>query len=166
MPSASTTLLSGASSMPRDSQRSKVYRAERAAFATNNGRFPIEFKTVKQAQAFVNRVTKSAFWIEAEGRSFVHLKPVPHRQYARGGERQIEIPPWAMNRAVILHELAHALLLQVDWQDDSHGPGFVLIYRRLLEQHVSDEARRLFDAYADVENVKSGLTAALKRRLA
>ena len=152
--------------MPRDSQRSKLYRAEHVTFARGEPlKMPLDFETIKECQTYVNRVTKSKFWKSMGGRSFVHVKPVPSRNYARGWRNRIELPPWAFGKVVILHELAHALTLQVDWQDGTHGPDFVYVYRQLLEQELGIDERRRFDRVAEVNRVQWGMSAAMRRRL-
>jgi len=53
----------------RDSKRSKVYAAERAAFRGNE-KATTEFKSVRSAQSFVNRVIGSKWWKEYDAPRF------------------------------------------------------------------------------------------------
>ena len=152
--------------MPRDSQRSKLYRSEHNTWATGEPRkMPLDFETVKECQKFVNKVTRSKFWKSTGARAFIHVKPVPNRQYARGWRNRIELPPWAFSKVVILHELAHSLALAIDWENGTHGPDFVYLYRQLIEQELGIDERRRFDRVAEVNNVRWGLSAAMRRSL-
>ncbi|RKZ95672.1 MAG: hypothetical protein DRQ40_03050 [Gammaproteobacteria bacterium] len=125
--------------------------------------WPKDFDSVEDVQAYVNAVTKSKFWKEAGGRQFVHVAPVPDRQWARGWYNKIELPRWAYSKVVILHELAHSLALQHDYHDATHGPAFVFLFRRLIEQELGADERARYDRVAEVNGVKWGVSAAMRR---
>lgn len=150
--------------MPRDTQKSKVYRAERITWARGEpSRMPLDFSTIKECQAFVNRVTKSKVWKSMNGRQFIHVKPVPENRWARGWHDKIELPAWAFGKVVILHELAHSIVLRIDWQNGTHDGDFVHIFRQLIEQELGIDERRRFDRVAEEGGVKWGRSAAMRR---
>lgn len=111
--------------------------------------WPKDFETIKEVQTYVNQVTRSPFWIGARGRRFVHVKPVPNRNVARGWVSKIEIPEWAYSKVVVLHELAHGLAEYLDRNSAPHGPAFVLVFRRLIEQEFGIEERQRYDLIAE-----------------
>lgn len=144
----------------RDSQRSKVYLSERITWRlppegvvrTSQG-WPKDFDSIQEVQAFVNHVTTSPFWKQVGGRQFVHARPVVNRSIAKGWAHAIDIPEWAYSKVVILHELAHSLTMGVVYNVAAHGPEFVLIFRRLIEQELGADERRRFDVNADEQRV-------------
>ncbi len=152
--------------MPRDSQKSKVYKAERLAFATGKySSYPVDFPTDREMQAFVNQVTRSKFWKSAGGTVSVIVKPVPNNRYARGWDRIIEIPDWGRTKSVVLHELSHALVGR-ELMDYTHGQEFVLVYRRLIEEHMGTGWRQMFDREAEALKVKWGIGAMSSGKIA
>jgi hypothetical protein len=118
-----------------------------------NGGWPKHFETVRDVQQYVNSITKSPFWKEMGGVNFVRVKPVSNRNNARGWISFVEIPPWAYSKPVILHELAHSLTAKLDLSAPDHGPLFVLLFRRLIEQELGIDERRRFDLNAERERV-------------
>lgn len=124
---------------PRDSQRSKVYAAENKAFPHMHD----ERMTLAGCKSFVSIVVNCQFWKESKGRKIVKIKD------GRGTRRamyypktnKINLPKWARNEWVIIHELAHFLC----WQKHedtvpSHGVKFCGIYLKLVEQVLGAEA--------------------------
>lgn len=84
----------------------------------------------------------------AEGRHFPpRVRPLPkqaRRTVARATRTSIEapaeLPSW-----VLLHEIAHALVADVDGNGLHHGPDYVATYLRLLVTHARME-RALLEA--------------------
>lgn len=74
----------------------------------------------------------------AEGRHFPpRVRPLPRqarRTVARASRIAIEAPP-ELPSWVLLHELAHALVADVDGNGLDHGPDFVAAYLGLLVRH-------------------------------
>jgi hypothetical protein len=93
-------------------------------------------------QALVDHV-----WV-AEGRHFPpRVKPLPkqaRRTVARASRTCIECPP-ELPSWVLLHELAHALVADVDGNGLDHGLEFVGAYVGLLVRHARME-RALLEA--------------------
>jgi len=153
----------------RDSQKAKLYAAERAMWYEDEETLvgdryyshpPIDFKTPRELQLFVNRVTATKFWKQCGGRTMVQAK-ANNRWIngARGREMQIEIPPWAMTKPTVLHELTHSLTYRVAGARTGaiHGPEFVLLLRRLIEEHLGDDERRQFDIKLEEQGVRWGI---------
>lgn len=116
----------------RDCQRSRVYEAERRAFPQFQEQI---FESEALVLQFVERVVGSGWFIERFG---VQLVEVRFRggQNARGcPSGWIELPPWAFNPWVILHELAHVV---APGEEAGHGPEFCSIYLELV-RHVLGE---------------------------
>jgi len=147
--------------MPRDSQKTKFYNTEHAVFDGT-----IDFETIREAQQFANKVTRSKVWKKIGGRSFVQVKPVPARRYARGWYNIMELPPWAMQKPVVIHELCHSLAQSVRLDGEHHGPGFTFLFRKLIEQEFGDETRRQFDLAGERRGLKWNPDSRILKRLA
>ncbi len=151
----------------RDSQVSKVYRAEVAMWRNKEGTWvgnaryghpPIDFDTPRELQQFVNKVTRSQFWKRCGGRPMVHAK-ANNRWYnnAHARAQQLDIPPWAMTKSTVLHEMTHALSYRLMRKAADHGPEFVLVFRRLVEEHMGEDVRRQFDLHLEEAGARWGL---------
>ncbi len=149
----------------RDSQRAKLYTAERVLHLPHDRRGPDStLREIAQCQAYVDRITQSAWY----GRTFPHARRnilVAHgggRSAARAcGSGRIELPGWARQRAVILHELAHCVVERecatVAW----HGREFAAIYLKLVQHGMGRAAAaKLKTSYAQY-----GVKWRAKRRL-
>jgi hypothetical protein len=113
----------------RDTQKEKLYRAERDAFAGVNDMFP---GGLVEAQRYANNVVKSATWKRLRlERGFTYSVPGGiQKEYSerrrkglvlvepgrRGttataypAQWRIKLPPWACSQHVTLHELAHVI---------------------------------------------------------
>ena len=144
----------------RDSQRAKLYKADDIVFHYKGNGVPYEtdILSIQDCQAFANKVTRSPIWKAMKGKPFIHVKPVRQRLYARSWLATIEIPPWAHYRAMVLHELSHSIV-EKTWRDAVHGPRYVFVYRRLIEQEFGIESRQTFDRVAEQHGVRwSGTT--------
>lgn len=145
----------------RDSQRSKLYAAERAAWkrygATDN------FGSTYEVQEWVNMITRSRFW-----KSYVvpHFQDADHPdtlpsltgwqrwtlasryrmiQVRDGRARRsacgsrlgyIKMPRWSRTKWIVLHEIAH--VVQTEWP--AHGRQFARIYLDLVRRFIAPEA--------------------------
>lgn len=92
----------------RDSQRQKVYDAERSFYLANKGR---TFGSVEEIEEYANKLIESA-WFK---RHFVsrtsRLKVLDGRGRRRGGSfnmrHAITMPVWTRFEPYVLHEIAH-----------------------------------------------------------
>lgn len=150
----------------RDSQVSRLYAAEIETWFSDHTWVgerwyrhpPLDFDNPRELQQFVNKVTGSKFWRQAGGRAMVHAKANNRwSNFARGREQQMDIPPWAMTKSSVLHELTHSLMFRLAPRTAYHGPEFVLVFRRLTEEHMGTESRRTFDLVLESHGVRWGI---------
>lgn len=124
---------------PRDTQRSRVYAAERAAFG-NGGP---EGMTIEEVERFVATLWESGTARRARAREDCRRRAAPivydgrGCRRATGGFGQVTIPRWARSRWVICHEVAHCIAGNRPW----HGPAFCRVYLELIEEVLGFEAR-------------------------
>lgn len=149
-PEIEVTVKGGPQKRPRDSQRSKVYRAE--AEAMTETRVELEWAEV---EALVARVYSSAYILgkyPRAGRGKVRAGGPPTVTKARGGgsyspgRHEIRLGKWGRCEWVVLHEIAHALAYRSDraW----HGWEFTSTMLDLVETFMGEEdAARLKAAY-------------------
>ena len=148
----------------RDSQRARVYRAERVIHSTEaEPRY-----TMTKTRAYVRRVEKSALWAEMRRyRAAVDIGDGRGRSNAAAfaGLNYITLPIWSRQPAVILHELAH---LTVSTTAAGHGPEFAQAHLKLVSRFMgAPAAKRLRDSYrANGVKVARGATATPARKAA
>lgn len=127
--------------MQRDTQRSKVYKAESVLDKPSK-----KFETIKEVEKYLKRIFDSV-WFK---KNFPHKKQFKvgdgrRRRSASGGHWgnsgvRMSLPKWSRYESLVLHELAHGLTpLQYAW----HGPEFCCVYLRLVEQYMGKEAHQL-----------------------
>lgn len=143
------------SSRPRDSQRSKLYRAEeilgtikpsypdgfvlsQAKGGTNN-RWP----SIEEAQTYVDSLVR-ARWFQSRWGQVVITVGKKTNGAATGTRHSrwsgtIQLPPWGRSEQVILHEVAHVLTPPGHaW----HGPQYAAIMLTLVEHRIGKEAAK------------------------
>ena len=144
----------------RDSQQSKVYAAERAAFPATEYPADLDLEFI---QAKVNQIWKNDFIRER-----FSLWPTPPqvkdgraRRSAYGGPDDQGYPRWSRMIWVVLHESAHSIHLQgqsmfgaENERDAFHGPRFCHIYLTLVERFMGFEARERLGAEFRKRRVK------------
>jgi hypothetical protein len=120
----------------RDSQRSKLYTAESVL---NNYGGADTFCSIGDAQAWVDNITRRA-WYRRRFPSATRVTVRAGRKgtAATGGYGKIKLPPWAMNKAVALHELAH----NAAGPGAKHGWRFAATFRVLARFVFGKEAER------------------------
>lgn len=125
----------------RDSQRGKVYRAERIAFHDIRCSKQLRCLSLETYQMIVDSITESAFWAKLLARS--DMKPRHVKVGFRGGWRTnatgspsyINLPPWARTIATLIHELAHSA---TDWGAQHHFP-FAAAHLELVKHYFGRE---------------------------
>jgi putative metallohydrolase (TIGR04338 family) len=122
---------------PRDSQRARVYRAERAV--PDGRRLP----TVGDVQRYVDRVTASALWRRlVPDRSRVEVRDGRGRRRAGSyvGLPAIAVPRVHRRERHVLHELAHQLADATgDPAEPAHGWRFAAALLLLVRERKSPE---------------------------
>lgn len=117
----------------RDSQRSKVYKAETLTFRAK--KVQTDYRTVKDCKSFVQEVVNSKYWQSQRGKKRVKIKDGRGRRAACFRFPNIIcLPLWARNKVVIIHELAHMLTHQTHPNSPAHGRFFCMHYVHLVEE--------------------------------
>lgn len=132
------------STRPRDSQRQRLYDAERRV---NHGQ---DYKSIHDCQARVDKITHSRWWKSRYGVPYnVDVRPGRGHRHATANAmlRVIQLPLWARYDLVICHELAH---LVVSSKHPAHGPKFaremIAIVDRWMGKEAGKELRAAFKA--------------------
>lgn len=134
-------------SIPRDSQRQKLYRAEREIAGRKIGDC-----SVQACEVFVARVWR---WVVKSGLS---TGPTPDvrdgrgRRHAGGCDAYVTLPRWARTYTVVLHELAHTVCWRnYGWSGvASHGREFAAVLIKLIRRWHPDRneaARALRESF-------------------
>lgn len=130
----------------RDSQRSRLYRAESASGLEKHA----EKMTIAEAQAFVDRLLAQKTvqkHFPITGRIGTKVFVVAGRGcYAEWLRRRITLAPWGRNPLVICHELAHIL----ERRGAAHGWEFAAaelwLVRRAMGKDAHDALKAAFKA--------------------
>ena len=140
---------------PRDSQRIRVYRAEREAFGLHAGdAWPrLELAAVER---FVTGVLAEPWFVDTFGAlGVVRIKDGRGTRHAYSaydpGRHGVlfSFPRWSRSVPVLLHEIAHPASLRKHGTVAAHGPEFTAAYLSLVERHLDAAARaRLAGAFA------------------
>lgn len=142
----------------RDSQRAKLYAAEREAFGDAFRRLHGAGELV-DAERYVRRVTSSSTWLRlatehGQARApEVEVADGRGCRMARGGSGYVTLPRWARTEPVMLHELAHCLTCATFVVRDGAAGGYEL---QLGARHNWPFAR----AYLDLVSMFLGRDAA------
>ncbi len=115
--------------MPRDFQRSRVYKWEWAALPDGTK----ASLTLEECRDLVERIW-AAHGLEGRGPPKVQLVARKKRGSSFSLMKNIELVPSHLNPIVTIHETAHALLLSLD----SHGPLFMRLFLELLERYAGE----------------------------
>jgi putative metallohydrolase (TIGR04338 family) len=145
---------------PRDSQRSRVYAAERS-LPENTMMDLGKNVSVEEMQAYVNKVCASKRLkraVEKAGGRPTQRVTATHCQGKRGarafGDYRIEVSGYMRNRLVILHELAHCFAPSFE----RHGPTFARIYlamaQAVMGREVAGRLKAAFKAHRVRTRVK------------
>jgi hypothetical protein len=127
----------------RDSQRAKVYAAERAAFGAEWGE-KIDDGSLEAVSRYVRQVEGSATWRKILKKS--ELTPIDGGlrvkdgrgcRWARGFRDHVTLPIWARTRPVVLHEMAHA----ATGENAKHHWPFAAAYLMLVGTFMGAAAR-------------------------
>lgn len=142
---------------PRDSQRSKVYKAEWDALHPISAMYP----EVADVQAFVDRIQRSR-WFKKRWPRMLRIIVLDGRGRRRGGGKYrglgmgtIKLPRWTRSSYYILHELAHVLTTRMyGLRAADHGPEFCSIYMALIKRWMGPDAAALLRSAYKSSRVK------------
>lgn len=126
---------------PRDSQRSRVYKAE-AFLETISKRHD----SMEELTAYVRRVrtNKRVLSYARELRGPMVIRDWRGARSAKGGADGILMPVWSRYDAVILHELAHVVISRRHRGTvATHGWEFAQLFLRLVRTCMGKEAHHL-----------------------
>jgi len=139
---------------PRDSQRSRLYAAEKAAFGDPRD-CALRLASMRELQDYVAAAVTDD-WFRAEFGRFASLRVKDGRgtrhAYSaydpHSGRVLLSFPRWARTRPVVLHELGHAASVQRHGMIAAHGPEFAAVFLQLAGRYLGEPAARcLRDAY-------------------
>ena len=105
----------------RDSQRKKVYRAEEVLKP-----YAKPLKSVADVEDFIEDVwsrkrIQDAFPFSVRNRSMPVVKDGRGTRIARGGSSHINIPLWARDTRVVIHEMTHSITVRISFVAPGHG---------------------------------------------
>ena len=133
----------------RDSQKGKVYSSENELFPLSKSKKMSEPKV----REFLYRLRGGAMYQKALGYSPIRLKVVNRKNQCASWclrTRTLTLPPWAMTKDVILHEVAHVLCDEIEGSGKvaDHGPEFCSILLNLIAMYWSKKkAEELEEVY-------------------
>lgn len=126
---------------PRDSQRSKVYKA---GHQVDPGQ---RFETVSEIQCWVDKITTSKWWAKnfPNASTRVTIKDGRGRRNACAETiwhyPRLKLPRWARSQRVVLHELAHVASDDGDLSP-SHGRKFCRAFLALVGRWMGSESQK------------------------
>jgi len=152
-PRRSLTLI-GNEMKARDNQRAKLYRADDALKP-----FACPLPTVKDVEGYTAKVWASkrvqAAYPKATRDREPTVKDGRGTRIARGGRYSINIPLWARNEAVVLHELAHTVTRRTYGPYVAgHGWEFCSVFLTIVLYMMGREAHDAFKASMKANRVK------------
>jgi putative metallohydrolase (TIGR04338 family) len=143
-----------AGTKPRDSQRQRLYDAQRLAGFYDTG----EVMTIKEAQKFVNQVLSHKKTRQLHGKYRFQFSIYPTKIIVEPGSgnhatmrhrdwqvvRLIRLNKFGRNKFIILHEIAH----HITWGRESHGPEFADVLLQFTTRYLGKpEADKLANAF-------------------
>lgn len=134
----------------RDTQRQKVYTAERAAFGKDFSA-PLGDGSMRAVEQFVRKVEASQTWntlLAKSGltplRDGLELKDGRRTRIARGGRYHLSLPRWARTAPVILHEMAHAGTGPAAQHNWPFAAAFLILVGRFIGAEARDRLKAEF----------------------
>lgn len=163
--------------MARDSQRQKVYDAERAAWAeiTERGLWKgVKLDTVADCREYLESIVARKTiqrWFDRAAKFPVHVADGRGTSYARGGLKSVGVyeewadayvgrthlwvnaPRWSRTEGVLIHELTHCLV-PIGGENPAHGWRFCEAYLKIMGNVVGPEARDILKAQFKAHRVR------------
>jgi putative metallohydrolase (TIGR04338 family) len=138
----------------RDSQRSKVYKADSKLVAVSR-----KFADMEETEKFARKVMKSERLKKALGymshalKHDIVVKDGRGRRSAGGWAGGITMPTFSRNEAIVCHELAHTLCMRLYRRSDIAGHGwqfcsmYLLIVRCVMGRQAAKTLQDAFKEY-------------------
>ena len=122
----------------RDTQRSKLYRAERVV----NGE---KFADMEEMRKYVNKITRSDWWKKHHENPAWGVAVTDGRRRRNAcavGSWEIRMPRWSRCERIVLHELAHTVVTSRFGDDMAawHGCEFAKILLSIVKRFMGKEA--------------------------
>lgn len=137
----------------RDSQRGKLYTAERKAFEGA----PVDLPEVEDVERFIAHICKlgriKESFPELEWRS-ITVGDGRRRRAAGGDARGIYMPRWSRMRWVVLHELGHTIMDRRYRNAVGHGWQYAEIYLTLVRHVMGVDAHDRLKAQFKAHRVR------------
>lgn len=151
----------------RDSQRQKLYDAEREALCGS-----LNYHRIQECQAVVDMICKSRFWkslLRRNGKNWlveerIHCVPVKKDAHTATWDEDnlmIHLPKSSFVKWIIIHELAHAATTN---KAPSHGPEFARTYLQLVKRFMGQRAYQRLLAEFRVGKVRRSRRTTKKSR--
>jgi putative metallohydrolase (TIGR04338 family) len=146
---------------PRDSQKSRLYKAERAALDKISKRLD----TIDDITRFVDRIRKRATIVRRYGyelKRSVFIGDGRGKRNAGGDSRGIYMPKWSRTEYIVLHELSHCIACRRygRYNIAAHGREFAAVYVDLVRYIIGKEAADALKASFREHRVKFRRSAA------
>lgn len=117
----------------RDSQRSKLYKAEQVLF----DRF--ELNNIDDVKKYVKTVTDSKYFQKHFGVFVFTVKDGRGTSDAYSAGRKLNFPLWSRKKAIVLHEICHSIIDKKYLSVAPHGPQFCKTYLLLVKHFLGKE---------------------------
>ena len=130
----------------RDNQRSKIYKSENEALV----REQIGDGSIEAVTKFVRRVEASKTWRDLRARFGVHTYPKLQIKDGRGtrsayGSKYVlNLPVWARNPAVVLHEMAHTAAGSASAHHWPFAQAFLVLVGRFMGAECRNKLKAAF----------------------
>jgi hypothetical protein len=141
---------------PRDTQRERVYRAERAAAAEIDGQFWHQTIPNQRLQGFVDDVLTRKAIQSRWGRRYIDVGLKRGGRALAHGSSRITLPLGGRNQWVVLHEIAHCLTPD---RYAPHGPEFAGVYLFLVRTVIGADAGKALLKHQRKQRVRRSTAA-------
>lgn len=141
---------------PRDSQRSKVYKAESDTSMRVNPNYCNDFPeimTLQEIESWVEKIMTSK-WFESNYPGVNQIIPAIRdgrgSRRAAANTRRMRFPIWTRFELMVLHELAHVVCAHIyrPYEIRMHGRAYCAVYLNLVKRWIGkpahDELKKSF----------------------
>lgn len=142
-------------SRPRDSQKSRLYKAEREALNKRSKRL----ETISDITRYVDRISKRATIVRRYGtelRKPIFIGDGRGKRNAGGDAKGIYMPKWSRTEFIVLHEMSHCIACRMygRYNIAAHGREYAAIYLDLVRFMLGKDAADALKASFRTHRVK------------